>query len=198
MPGMSNALFETMESEAAAQCEAFAADGERAANRILEEARAQCAERRREAVARMQKRLESEESVATRVAHAEAERVSLAMQQAVADEVLGRAYAEITSLPAGDRFAPLLEALLAAAMDAAPEDAVVTVPAAHLERCQQWLHGHGFGRAAVEGSATLRDGVQVRDRAQTYRVTHTLSSRFSKLERQARKAVLGILFRPGS
>ena len=195
---MESALIATLEAKTSAECEAKAAEAERHANAIVAAAEAQAEERRKAAVAREADSLAFQERRAKLVAESVADREGLAMQQAVVDEALQRARAEFERIAASAEFGPMIESLLESAMEAAPEESLVIVPEAQLERCQAWLKDHGYARATVQGSTTLKDGVSVQDRDKTYRVIHTLSSRYEKLEREARKRSLRILFPEGT
>ncbi len=195
---MEAALIATLEAKASSECESKAAEAERQANAIVAAAQAQAEEQRKAAIAREADALAFQERRAKLVAESEADREDLAMQQAVVDDALSRAQSEFDRLASSADFGGMIETLLASAMEAAPEEALVIVPASQLERCQGWLKSHGHARATVQGSATLKDGVSVQDRNQTYRVIHTLSSRYEKLEREARKRCLRILFPEGT
>jgi len=195
---MEAALIATLEAKATSECEAKAAEAERQANAIVAAAQAQAEEERKAAVAREADSLAFQERRAKLVAESEADREGLAMQQAVVDEALQRAQAQFSSVSTSGEFGAMIDSLLESAMEAAPEEALVIVPAAQLERCQSWLKGNGHARATVQGSNTLKDGVSVQDRDKTYRVIHTLSSRYEKLEREARKRSLQILFPEGT
>jgi vacuolar-type H+-ATPase subunit E/Vma4 len=195
---MEAALIATLEAKTSSECEARAAEAEREANAIVADAQAQADALRKAGVAREADALAFQERRATMVAESEAEREGLAMQQAVIDEALRRALAEFERIAGSTEFGPLIESLLASAMEAAPEESVVTVPDGQLERCQAWLKNNGHARATVEGSKTLKDGVSVRDRGKTYRVIHTLTSRYEKLEREARKQCQRLLFPEGT
>lgn len=191
---MKSDLIATLEAKTSADCEAKAAEAERQANAIVAEAQKQADERRKAAVAREADSLAFQEQRAKMVAESEAVREGLAMQQSVVNGALSKAQAELDRLAKSGEFGPILDSLLESAMEAAPDEAVVTVPAAHLDRCQGWLKSHGYERVTVQGSNTLTDGVSVQDRARTYRVVHTLSSRYEKLERDARKRCLQRMF----
>jgi vacuolar-type H+-ATPase subunit E/Vma4 len=191
-------LIGTLDAKVATECEEIAAQAEREANAIIANAEGEVEHERDEAIGHETAALAFQERRAKMVAESEAERRSLAMKQVVVDKALRQAQEELQRLAASGDGARLIEALLASAMDAAPEEAVVTVPEAQLEACQAWLKANGHERATVEGSKTLTDGVSVRDRAHTYRVLHTLSSRYEKLEREARKRCLRRMFGEGS
>lgn len=194
---MEAALIATLEAKTSSECESKAADAERQANAIVADAQAQAEARRKAAVAHEADALAFQERRANMVAESEADRESLAMQQAVVDDALRRARAEFERIAGSTEFGPLIESLLASAMEAAPDDAFVTVPNGQLEKCQAWLKNNGHARATVEGSNTLKDGVSVRDLNRTYRVIHTLTSRYEKLEREARKRCQRLLFPEG-
>jgi len=195
---METALVATLEAKVSTECEAKAAEAERQANAIVAAAQTQAGARRKSAIAIEADSLAFQERRAKLVVESVADREGLAMQQAVVDEALQRARAEFDRVASSAEFGPMIELLLASAMEAAPEEALVIVPAAQLERCQSWLKGNGHGRATVQGSNTLTDGVSVQDRNHTYRVIHTLSSRYEKLEREARKHSLRLLFPEGT
>lgn len=194
---MEAALIATLEAKTSTECEAKAAEAERQANAIVAAAQAKADELRKETVALEADSLSFQEQRAKLVAESEAVREGLVMQQAVVDEALQRARTEFDRLVSSPEFGPMIESLLASAMEAAPEEALVIVPAAQLERCQSWLKGNGHAGAAVEASSTVSDGVSVQDRDRTYRVIHTLSSRYEKLESEARKRSLRLLFPEG-
>lgn len=191
---MKSDLIATLEAKTTSECEAKSADAERQANAIVAEAQALADDRRKAAVAREADLLAFQERRAKLVAESEAARESLAMEQSVVDEALAKARAEFDRLASSGDFGAMIESMLAAAMEAAPTESVVTVPASQLERCQSWLKAHGHERATVNASNTLKDGVSVQDRDHTYRVIHTLSSRYEKLEREARKLCLKRMF----
>ncbi len=194
---MEAALIATLEAKTSTECEAKAAEAERQANAIVAVAQAKADELRKETVTLEADSLSFQEQRAKLVAESEADREGLVMQQAVVNEALQRARTEFERVVSSPEFGPMIESLLASAMEAAPEEALVIVPAEQLERCQSWLKGNGHTNATVQASSTLTDGVSVQDRDRTYRVIHTLSNRYEKLESEARKRSLHLLFPEG-
>jgi len=128
----------------------------------------------------------------------QAEHQAHSMQQAVADEILHSVDAELDRIAAGPEFPAILEALLRELMTVAPERAEVLAPPAHVERSRQWLASHGHAGVPVVPNAALLDGVAIQDAERTFRVTNSLSSRFHKLENEARKICLRLLFGEGT
>ena len=184
---MQSGLLDMMAQAAAQQRTSIRAEAQQQADTITAEAQEAAKHRHDEAVAQLKSQLEFQEKRARMVAEAEAERETLSVQQSVSKEVLRQAADELASVAASQQFSRILEVLLAQLMVEAPDDAIVTVPAQHLTACQAWLKSHGHERKTVEGSESLTDGVSIRDRNHTYRMTNSLSSRMALLDREIRK-----------
>jgi vacuolar-type H+-ATPase subunit E/Vma4 len=184
---MPETFFDTMAARVAEECAAEQADARREADRIIAATQERARERHEDVIAQTRADLASEAERAREIARAEAERAELAMRHTVAEEILERARQELLRMAAGDAFQPVIEALLAEVLQEAEDGMVVQVPKAQLDHCRRWLAGNGLARFTVEESRELVDGVAVQDRAQTYRISNTLSTRFVKLESAARK-----------
>ena len=187
-------LYDTMTRDAAQECEAIRAQAQAEAGAIEQEARDTAAAVHETTWARVNAEKTRLDALARQRAEGEVQTLSLAMRHQVADEVLAEVAEAFKRIAAGADFPAVLEALLEEALEDAPADVIVRVPAAHLERCRDWLRRNGRGQADVQPSKALWDGVAVEDRAHTYRITNALTTRFHKLEPVARKLSLERLF----
>ncbi|MBN2309807.1 MAG: V-type ATP synthase subunit E [Candidatus Hydrogenedentes bacterium] len=191
-------LCNTLEGQVAAQCEAILEEARREAASILEEAGRAAVERRERALEQERAALAQRAEEGRRGAEAEAAIAALTMRQAVAEDLLERAGAELERIALGPEFGPILARLLdealGAALDAAPDgDLVVEAPGAYVDRCRARLGEGGVSRATVCAGDGLVDGVRAQDAGRTFRVTNTLSARFEKVRTEARRACVARL-----
>lgn len=188
------ALIDTMASQVAERCQAMLDAARAEAGAILKDARERAVQRRDSAVAATEKDVARMAERARQLLAIEAEHESLTMEQAIADEILHQVSAELEKAAQSPDFPEIFIALLAEVMAEAPKDALVTVPTGYGERARAWLREHGYGEVTVQESPAMRDGCAMQDKAHTYRITNTLSSRLSKLQNEARKVCLEALF----
>lgn len=127
-------------------------------------------------------------------AEAEAHMLVLTTKDTLASEILEAAQAELARTAQSDAFPAVLEALLDELLQEANGDVVVLAPPAHVETVKNLLAQKGKEVLAVEPLNGLNDGVAIQDRDQTYRVTNTLSARFTGQEGALRKLCLQKLF----
>lgn len=195
---MQEALFETMARQVAQRCEQIIEAAKAEAKSIVSEAERTAEQRHDAGIAHVKREVDRLAARARELAAVKAEHDTLTMQQEVANEVLGQVEGQLKGLAQSPRFPEILDALLAEVMANAPRDAVVLAPAAHEQRCREWLQRHGFTAVTVQASRFLVDGIAMQDAERTYRVTNTLSSRFQKLKNEARKVCLTTLFGAGA
>ena len=189
-----SALFDTMSTGIAAQCEANLDSAREEAATIASEAIAKTAAQRESALSATQSEMSLLDERWRQKAEAEATKAALAMKKTAVNKVLGEVQDAIDRIVKGPTFPMVLDSLLAEVMAIAEDDVVVLAPEAQVEGVQQWLSSHGHGGLKVEGSAALRDGVAVQDPARTYRISNTLSGRYSRVELEIRKICMTGLF----
>lgn len=195
---MQHVLLDTMARQVEQGCETRLAAARTEAEAIVAEAREKAGKRYAEGIDRAKRDVERLARRARDLAAVQTEQQAHSMQQAVADEILHSVDAELDRIAAGPDFPAILDALLREIMTVAPNDAEVLAPPAHVERCRQWLANNGHARVVVVPYAPLQDGVAIQDAQRTFRITNSLSSRFHKLENEARKICLRLLFGEGT
>jgi vacuolar-type H+-ATPase subunit E/Vma4 len=195
---MQHVLLDTMARQVEQGCEERLAAARAEADAIVSEARERADKRYAEGIERAQREVDRLARRARELAAVQAKQQSHSMQQAVADEILHSVDAELDRIAEGPEFPGILDALLRELMATAPENAEVLAPPAHVERCRQWLAANGHAGVPVVPHAALHDGVAIQDAQRTFRVTNSLSSRFHKLENEARKICLRLLFGKGA
>ncbi len=191
---MQHALLDTMARQVEQRCVERLAKARETAEVLIADARRKAAEKSAETLQHTKREVEHQAERARHLASLQVELEARSMRQAVADEVLRSVEAELARIAESSVFPPILEALLEEVMTAAPFQAEVVVNAVHAERCRSWLSAHGHGAVPVVESTALRDGVAVQDVKRSYRITNSLSSRFQKLEGEARRICLQTLF----
>ena len=191
---MQNALLNTMSRQIEGRCQQVLAAAQHTAGAIVSETREKAAKRRADTLDRTQREVDRLAERMRQLAALQAEQDALSMRQKVSDEVLHSVETELARMAASPEFPAILEDLLAEVMKVAPESAEIIAPVAHAQRCRQWLAAHGYGHVNVLESTSLEDGVSVQDAQRSIRITNSLSSRFRKLEDQARKVCLQTLF----
>lgn len=194
---MPQALFETMSRQVAEECDALLARARAEAQDIVDDAGRKAQEQRETALAKTHAEMKRLADRARELAAIRAEQETLTMEQAVADEVLQLVRTELEEMANRPGFEKILDALLAELVRAAPQEGIVLAPQGFGEHCRAWLRQNGHAGLLVEESTSLRDGVAVQDPGRTFRITNTLSSRFNKLENQARKVCIHALFGQG-
>jgi vacuolar-type H+-ATPase subunit E/Vma4 len=195
---MQHALLDTMTRQVEHACEERLATARTEAEAIVAEARQRAADRYAESIERTTREVNRLAQRARDLAAVQADQQAHSLQQAVADEVLRAVGAELERIAEGPEFPGILDALLREVMAAAPAQAEVLAPPAHVERCREWLATNGLAGVPVIPTGELRDGVAVQDVNRTFRITNSLSSRFKKLENNARKVCLRLLFGEGA
>lgn len=191
-------ILELMTGQIASECEAKLTAAREQAARVRDEARARAAQRRADLLATVEAEKAELDRRSRERAEAESEMVLLTTKDTVTDEILGRVRAELASVSNGPQFPAILEQLLTELLPEAPEGGVVLVPVAHEAHCRAWLANNGHGALEVEARRELTDGVAVQDKAQTFRITNTLSTRFEQLEPSLRKHCVTELFGEGA
>lgn len=191
-------LLELMTGQIAAECDAKLEAARANAERITSESRTRADKRRADLLAAVEQEVTDLKRRSRERVEAETEMVILTTKDTVTDELLGRVRKELAGRAASTDFSDVLSAFLAELMPQAPADGVVLVPAAHEAHCRQWLADNGHGDMEVQPRKELTDGVAVQDKAQTFRITNTLSARFQQLEAQLRKYCVAELFGEGA
>lgn len=189
------ALFETMSAETGAERDRRLAEARREATSIMSNARSRSVQLRESTLKATHSEVDELGRRSHERAEAEAQKASLTMRHTVAEEVLATVEAEIETLVSSADFPELLDALLDEALAARPKGPVAVIaPETQADHCRKWLEDHGHEDASVTGSAEFWDGVAVQDENRTYRISNTLTGRFSILEGTARKECISKLF----
>lgn len=191
-------ILELMTGQIASECEAKLSAAREQAAQLRDEARARAAKRRDDLMAAVEAEKAELDRRSKERAEAESEMVLLTTKDTVTDEILGRVKAELTAVANGPQFPAILEQLLTELLPEAPKGGVVLVPAPHEAHCREWLANNGHAGLEVQPRRDLTDGVAVQDKAQTFRVTNTLSTRFEQLEASLRKYCVTELFGEGA
>jgi len=193
-------LAETITRQADQACQANleSAKAEKAA--ILDHARKASEKRRDDVLKSLAGNLAAQSEQARAMAQIAAERETISTRQGLTEEVLSQAKARIRQIAESDAFGPVLEGLSAQVLDACNADTgeltgvTVLVPPRHVDRIRTFLSNNGNGNVPVRAEADLLDGAAVQDDAQTFRISHTLSGRYERLENAARAISLKKLF----
>ncbi|MBI1320097.1 MAG: hypothetical protein GC168_14295 [Candidatus Hydrogenedens sp.] len=194
----SPAILNVMTQQIDAEREQVLATAAAEADRVRESARERAAARRESALAAAKTELSQLAQRSRERAEAEAEMVALTTKDTVTDELLAQVKDALKQHVRSDQFPATLDALLAELMAGAPSNGVVLVPPAHEAHCRAWLDNNGHGGMTVRASAEVADGVAVEDEAHTFRVTNTLTTRFTRLEGGLRKHCIQELFGQGA
>lgn len=188
-------LLELMTQQVARDREEVLARARSRAEAIRAEAEERNAAARTEALAALEQELEAAAQRVRGRAEAAAEMVIKTTKDAVTDDVLTEARTALARMVDDPGFPEVLEALLRELLDEEPlESGTILAPPDHVDRVRGALEAAGRSGLQVEPSRRLRDGVAFQDPGRTYRVTNTLTSRFDRLEPQARKLALTQLF----
>lgn len=190
----SEALKESMARRVEDQCAHIAAEAESEANAIRDRARAQAQAVRESTIASVEREIAQLRERWEQKARAEAARAELAMKNEAVEAVMDTVTQRIRAIVDSDRFTTILSGLLAELMSAAEGDIVVLAPPSHVDFVKSQLSEHGHGSVPVEGSAALWDGVALQDPRRTYRISNTLTSRYSQVLQEARKICMKELF----
>lgn len=191
-------ILELMSRQIASERDTKLAAAKSSADRIKADARTRADARRRDLLAAVEQELSELKRRSHERAEAETEMIVLTTKDTVTDELLGRARAELNRVAASPDFSGVLDALLAELVQDAPADGIVLVPVAHEAHCRAWLQENGHGDKEVLPQRDLIDGVAVQDKAHTFRITNTLSTRFQQLEPSLRKLCVAELFGQGA
>lgn len=195
---MQHVLLDTMARQVEQGCEQRLAAARSEVEGIVTEARERAAKRYTDTIERTKRDVERHAQRVRELAALQAGQQAHSMKQAVADEILNSVAAALARVAEGPEFPGILEVLLSEIMTVAPPQAEVLAPPAHIERCRQWLASNGHAGTPVVPNDALRDGVAVQDTQRSFRITNSLSSRFGKLENEAREVCLRLLFGEGA
>ena len=190
-------LLTALAQEARAQRDARLADARREADAHVEQTKRACAQRHAEALEAAQAAAQQEVTDTRQRAQAEAERRALVFEETVAEEILHGVAKSLASMADDPSFSGVLDALLGETLAQTPQGARLFAPPAHVAHCRQWLDGRERRDVEVVADEALADGVAVEDKARTFRITNTLSSRFKRVRNEARRLCLSILFGEG-
>ena len=194
-------LFETMARRTDQRCEEIVAEARREAERILDDGRRQAEEYRSTALDDLRVQLEREAQPEQDRIRVEIGRRRRLERYRIVDDMLTRVRQSLDRVAEGETFGEIIEKLLQEAVEAAVQeggnDLLAAVPARHIVRCREWLRTAECARGVAVGidpEAGLVDGVIVRDRIGTFRITNTLSMRFDRVENEMRKHCMDTLF----
>ncbi len=188
------ALNALLTEQAEARCAEIRAAGEAQARQIAEAADARIAERAQEAHATLDAELAGAHERAVERAQAEANMVVKTTRDQIADGLLERVRQDLAALANSEQMRDVIGKLLREVLGEAPQGGTVLAPPAHADFVREQVQQQGRGDLQVEAHPRLSDGVAVQDARQTYRVTNSLSSRYARLERQARRHAMQRLF----
>lgn len=191
-----SSLFDTMTAQVEAQCEENLARARAEADRILADADAEASAARDRMLKATQAEIDTLDDRSRQKAEAEAAKAKLEMRNDIVEMVMAKVRAEVESIVAGSNFPAILDALLTTLVGNAElrNGSVVLAPEAHVAHVQQWLSSHGHDGVPVEGSRVTWDGVAIQDEAQTYRISNTLTGRYTRVESEARRHCMVSLF----
>ncbi len=189
-------VIESMSLQAAEQCESTRSEANREAEGIADKARAQSDALRDEALIATRHEMDALDELWRQKAEAEAAKAGLVMQNDAVRVVLDNVSEENHRIVASDEFPATLDVLLSELMAAAPADVVALAPPDHCGHVREWLANNRYEGVPVEGASSMWDGVAVQDRARTFRISNTLTGRFSRVEQQARRICMMALFGP--
>jgi len=187
-------LLDAMTQLAAEEREACFAEARREIDAVLEQAHRKATERRERALMAAREELERAKRQQRVRAEAAAQREALSIREAVAEDVLATVKESIEALASSPHFTETLEALLAEIAPEAAPGGRVLAPPEHVETCKQWLANHGLAACEVVPTHDLKDGVVLESADRTVRITNTLSERFARREREARRLCMKTLF----
>ena len=188
------ALLDTMARQVDEVYDGNLSAASESAEAILEEARQDCAALEEKTLASTAAEMDVLAERWRQKAEAEAAKAALVVQHDALHAVLEKVSEEIREIVSSDEFGPILDALLAELMADAPPDVIALAPPDHLDRVKKWLASNGNDKVPVEGAPNRQDGVAIQDRDRTFRISNTLSGRFSRVEQEARKHCMMSLF----
>jgi vacuolar-type H+-ATPase subunit E/Vma4 len=191
---MGSALLETMTAQVTEECEGNIAAAKAEAVTIQADAEQKSAAHREAVQAATDVEMVRLDERWRQMAHAEASRADLMVKNDAVKAVMEKVQAEVRALVDGSGFTGVLDALLTSLKDEIKEGVVVVGPEKHVDHVKSWLANNGHSSVAVEGSAEMWDGVAVQDPARTYRVSNTLSGRYSRVEQEARRLCMVKMF----
>ena len=189
-------LFETMTEQVTVECDRNLAEARDEAGRIRSDAASESEAQRERTISATNAEIDLLDQRARQKAEAEAAKAELELRNEVVEAVMGQVQGEIRSIVSSDAFNGVLDALLASLMTAADstEGIVVLAPESKVDHVKRWLSSNGHARVPVEGSATVWDGVALQDPKRTYRISNTLTGRYKRVEREARRHCMVTLF----
>lgn len=190
-------LFDTMTRQVADQCESTLIEARREADAILEEARTKSNDSWQDAMKATETEIKLLEERWVQKAQAEAAKAELAVQNEAVEAVLAALRVKIRGAVEGSDFPNIIEALLSELMAVAPDNVVVLAPEQQVGHVTKLLAKTGHTGVPVEGSAIVWDGVAVQDKQRTFRISNTLTGRYSRVEDGARKLCMVTLFGKG-
>lgn len=191
---MPSALLETMSQQVASQCDGNRELARQEADAIRAQARSECSASRDGALKATHAETQKLAEKWTLKGEAEAAKAELMVQNLAVEEVLEEVRSRIREVVESDKFGGVLEALLAEVMEIAPEGILVLAPEGHVDKVKSWLQANGNGAVNVEASATMWDGVAVQDPKKTFRISNTLTGRFSRVQDKSRSVCMTTLF----
>lgn len=192
-----SALLDTMAREVDAECERTLAAARAEADAIVAAAREKSAAQRDASLKATEAEMVMLDERWRLKAEAEALTAGLSVRNDAVNEVLDQARGEIRSLVDGPDFPGVLDMLLSEVMAVAPAGTTVLAPEKHLDHVRGWLTKNGSSDVPVEASASMWDGVAVQDSGRTFRISNTLSGRFSRVVDNARRLCMTSLFSEG-
>jgi vacuolar-type H+-ATPase subunit E/Vma4 len=187
-------LLELMTQEASEERRRILNEAQRVSDSIVQEAERRASAKRSAALSALQGELDALARRSHDRSQVETARMQLAMQDEVVREVLERVRLHLCHVSEEPGFGRVLIELLRKAMGKTDGNVRVLVPQTHGALCGKWLRDNAYAGATVEPTAAVSDGVILEGPRGTYRITHTLRSRFAKLELPARRIALEQLF----
>lgn len=189
-----SALLETMARQVDEVYENNLSAARATVETILEETRQECASMEESTLQATSTEMDALAERWRQKADTEAAKAALSVQNDAVRAVLDRVQDEIRTLVTGEGFQSILDSLLHELMAAAEAEVVALAPEDHVDYVRGWLKKNGFPNVPVEGSSSMWDGVAIQDRDRTFRISNTLTGRFSRVEQNARRICSIALF----
>lgn len=191
---MGSALLETMTTQVVEECDGNRAAAQQEADAIQAEAEGKSAAQRESTQAATDSEMVRLDERWRQMAHAEASRSDLVVKNEAVNAVMQKVAQEIQAIVDSKEFPSVLDSLMDTLAPEITGEVVVLGPEGHVDQIKTWLSSNGHDGIGVEASSELWDGVALQDPARTYRISNTLTGRYSRVEQEARRVCMVNLF----
>jgi vacuolar-type H+-ATPase subunit E/Vma4 len=191
---MGSALLETMTAQVVEECDGNSSAAQQEADAIQAEAEGKSAAQRESTQAATDSEMVRLDERWRQMAHAEASRADLVVKNEAAKAVMHKVAQEIRSIVDNKEFPSVLDSLMETLVREIKGEVMVLGPEGHIDHIKTWLSNNGHDGISVEASSELWDGVALQDPARTYRISNTLTGRYSRVEQEARRVCMVNLF----